>query len=340
MMKRFAMLLAGALLCALTVQLARAQERLRISLDTNPNHIRNESVEIFAQELKKRVGDRIQVEVFPSAQLYRDRDVPRALRQGSVEMGIPGTWQLDGVAPSTAITSLPMFYGVDAETVHKLVDGKLGEAINRNIEERLGVKVLGRWFDLGFNHLYSTANPIRQYADIEGKKVRIPGGSANAARIRALGGSPVLIPWPDLPLAMNQGVVDALITTHESAFTAKLWDSGMRHAFEDREFFAQYVPMLNRRFWNRLSPELQKAVTEAWDVAVEMERRNAAKAQADARQVLIEHGVQMAQPSEEAAAAARRRLLAVQDQVVSDMKIERDLVELAAQQLREANVDF
>ena len=340
MMRRIATIVAGALLCALFLPLAQAQERLRISLETNPNHVRNQSAELFIAELKRRVGDRIQAEIFPSAQLYRDRDLPRALRQGSVEMGIPGTWHLDGVAPSAAITTLPMFYGVNGETVHKLVDGKLGQALNADMEERLRVKVLGRWFDLGFNHLYSTTRPIRRYEDIEGIKVRIPGGSANAARIKALGGSPVLIPWPDLPLAMNQGVVDALITTHESSYTAKLWDSGMRYAFEDQEYFAQYVPMVSMTFWNRLSPELQKAMTESWEAVVDVERRNAAKHQAEAREILIRNGIEMAQPSEEAAAAARRRLLAVQDDVVADMKIDRKLVDLAMQELRAANVPF
>ncbi|MFH1602865.1 MAG: hypothetical protein ABIH03_03045 [Pseudomonadota bacterium] len=45
------------------------------------------------------------------------RDIPKALRQNAVERGIPGTWQLDGVAPNTALQSLPMFYDVDADAV-------------------------------------------------------------------------------------------------------------------------------------------------------------------------------------------------------------------------------
>ena len=88
-------------LCVLAMAIAAgpslAQEKLRISLDTNPSHVRNKGTEIFVEELKKRVGDKLEVEVYPSAQLFRDRDIPKALRQGSIEMGIPGTWQLDGI---------------------------------------------------------------------------------------------------------------------------------------------------------------------------------------------------------------------------------------------------
>ena len=103
-------------LCMLVTALAAApvlaQEKLRISVDTNPSHVRNKGTEIFVEELKKRVGDKLAVEIFPSAQLFRDRDIMKALRQGSIEMGIPGTWQLDGIEPNMALQTLPMFYGV------------------------------------------------------------------------------------------------------------------------------------------------------------------------------------------------------------------------------------
>lgn len=339
-MRRLLALAAGVLLCALAAGPALAQERLRISLDTNPNHVRNQNTERFVAELKKRAGDRIQAEIFPSAQLYRDRDVPRALRQGSVEMGVPGLWQLDGLVPDTAITALPMFYGVEPELIHRLVDGRFGQALNRHIEDRLRVKVLGRNFDLGYNHFYGAGRQITRYEDLQGLKIRSPGGSANAARIRVLGGNAVLIPWPDLPLAMNQGVVDGLITTHESSYTAKLWDAGMTSSFEDRQYFGQYMPMVSQVFWNRLSPELRQVMTEAWEAVVDNERREAAEAQAKAREVLASNGVRITEPTAEAVAEARRKLMAAQDGIAADLKIDRQLIEIAAEELRAAGAQF
>src|SRR5690554_7243981 len=92
-----------------------AQQKLRIALDTNPVHVRNKGVDLFVEELKKRTGDHFTIEVYPSGQLFRDRDVPRALRQGALEMGVPGIWQLDASEPNAALVTLPMFYGVPAE---------------------------------------------------------------------------------------------------------------------------------------------------------------------------------------------------------------------------------
>lgn len=337
-MNRRALLAAGASILAVVPHVVHAQERLRISLETNPNHVRNRNTERFVEELRKRSGGRIEAEIFPSAQLYRDRDAPRAVRQGSVEMAIPGTWNLDGITPDAAITSLPMFYGVAPELVHKLVDGRLGAELAKRFEERLRVKVLGRWFDLGFTHLYGAKRSIASYEDIGGLKIRHPGGTANAERLRLLGANPVLIPWPDVPLAMNQGVMDGLITTHESSFTAKLWDAGMTSCFEDRQYFSQYVPMVSLTFWRRLSPELQAAMTEAWTAVVEDERREAAEAQAKARGVLVENGVKITEPQPAALEQARAKLMAAQDTIVGEMKIDRALVKVALEELRAAGL--
>ena len=335
--KLFAFCVLATALAAAPVQ---AQEKLRISLDTNPSHVRNKGTEIFVQELKKRVGDKLSIEIFPSAQLFRDRDIPKALRQGSIEMGIPGTWQLDGIEPNMALQTLPMFYGVDRETVHSVIDGQLGDFLNKRMEERMRVKVLGKWMDLGMQHFYSATKPINSYEDLKDMKMRFSGGSANSARIKTQGAVPTLIPFPDLPLAMSQGVVDGVATTHESATSAKLYDSGLKYGFEDNQFMGQYVPMINRQFWSKQPADVQKAIVEAWDVAVTRQREMAEKAQVDARDTLMKHGVKMAQPSAQAAVAMRKSLMAIQDGLVKEMKIDPDAVDLAKRELRSAKIDF
>src|SRR5512146_876749 len=297
--KRTSIALALAALAALWLphNAALAQTKMRISLDTNASHVRNISAEAFAALLSKSVGNKLAVEVYPSAQLFRDRDIPKALRQNAVEMGIPGTWLLDGVEPNTAIQTLPMFYGVDENTVHKIMDGKLGQFLNKRMEERLKVKILGKWMDLGFQHFYSVNKPINNYSDLKGMKIRFPGGSANAARIKDLGASPTMIPWPDLPLALSQGVVEGVTTTHQSAVTAKLWDSGLKYSFEDFQFFGQYVPMVNLNFWNKQPKDVQDAILAAWVGTVDHERKIAHDAQIEARETLIKHGMKIATAS-------------------------------------------
>lgn len=325
---------------ALAARPAASAETMRISIETNPSHMRNINTEAFIKRVNERLGGRVHPELFPSAQLFRDRDIPRALRQGGVEMGQPGWWNLDGNAPDAALPSLPMFYGLEPSLVHRIMDGPAGDAINKRIEERLRVKVLGRWWDLGPQHLFSATKPINEYGDLDGMRIRHPGGSANAGRIRALGANPVLVPWPDVPLALSQHTVDGLITTFESANTAKLWDAGVKYCFEDNESFNQYIPLVNLAFWNKLGAADQQALGKAWQDGVDDERSAAAKAQADARQVLLDNNITIVTPPAEAIVAARKRLMESQERIVKEIGIDEQLVARVLIDIRSAGIQL
>lgn len=332
---------AGLFALALTLApAAHAADKFRISLDTNPNHVRNKGVEVFVAELQKRVGDQLVVEVYPSAQLFRDRDVPKALRQGAIEMGLPGTWQLEGSEPSAAVTALPMFYGVDPEITHRLMDGKLGALVNQKIEDRLKVKVLGNWADAGSIHFYTTGKDVRAYEQLQGMKIQYSGGTTFSARIEALGGVPVMIPFSDLPMAMSQGAIDAIASSREGVRTAKLWDSGLKYSFDDYQMMAQYVPLVSERFWKKQGPEVQTAITEAWQVAVKEQRNMVKQVEQDAARTLQENGIQAFSPDEAARTEARKKLSQSQDALVKAMKIDAEAEQLAKQELQAANVDF
>lgn len=327
--------LAALALSAALFGAAEAAEKMRISLDTNPTHVRNKGIDLFVERLKEKVGDELEIEVYPSAQLYRDRDVARALRQGSVEMAVPGTWVLDGMEPSLALTSLPMFYGIDEAATLELMDGEIGQEINERTEDRLRVKVLGPWMNLGFSHFYSTNTPLRSHDDLKGLKIRISGGTANAKRAEGLGGIPNVIAWPDVPLALSSSVVDAVSSTHESIASAKLWDAGLKYALEDRQWFGQYVPMISAQFWEKLSPEVQDAILETWNETIPEARSMAADAQSSARQTLIDNGIEITTASDEELAEARKTLMVLQDGLVQEMKIDPELVDMARQEMQE-----
>lgn len=329
----------AALAAVMMASPASAAEKFRIALDTNPSHVRNKGVEMFIKELKARTGDRFDIELYPSGQLFRDRDIPRALRQNAVEMGVPGTWQLDASEPNAALLSLPMFYGVEPKVVIDLMDGDLGRFLNRKFEERLRVKIPGAWMLLGMQNTYGVSSPI-DYQTYKGKKIRYPGGTGNAARINKLGGVGILVPWPDVPLAMSQGVMDGLLTTYESALTSKLMDSGMKYGFEDNNQLNQYVPMIRENFWKAQPNEVKAAILEAWTIASTWQRSQALGAQESAKKKLIDAGLQVIVPTQDQIYGARKELMTIQPGLIKDMKIDQGVADAAYEKLKAAGVKF
>ena len=329
----------AAVAAVLMASPASAAEKFRIALDTNPSHPRNQGVEVFIKELKARTGNHFDIELYPSGQLFRDRDIPRALRQNAVEMGVPGTWQLDASEPNAALLSLPMFYGVDPTKVMALMDGDLGRFLNRKFEERLRVKIPGAWMLLGMQNTFGVSSPI-DFQTYKGKKIRYPGGTGNAARINKLGGVGILVPWPDVPLAMSQGVMDGLLTTYESARSSKLMDSGMKYAFEDNNQFNQYVPMIRENFWKKQPNNVKAAILEAWAIAAKEERSKALGAQEVAKKQLVSQGLKVIVPTTQQIDAARKELMTIQDGLIKDMKIDPAVSKQAYDSLKAAGVKF
>lgn len=220
------------------------------------------------------------------------------------------------------------------------MDGKLGQYLNKKFEERMRVKILGKWMDLGFQNTYTINREIKTYADIKGMKIRYPGGTANAQRITALGGTPLLVPWPDVPLAIGQGVIDGLLTTYESSVSSQLMDSGMKYAFEDKNQFNQYVPMMRANFFNKQPKDVQQAIIEAWDIAATQERQEAAAAQLEAKDVLVKAGMKVVIPSDAEVLQVRRILMSSQPELVKNIKMDQDVVDEALKNLKEAGVAY
>src|ERR1700688_1015706 len=156
-------LAVSALLAVLTTYGAAAEDKfkLRASVDTSMTHGRTIALADYLKKLHDRSGGRIETEMFHSGQLFRDRDVLKALRQGAVEMAMPGTWVLTGFVPDADVFQLPSFFGQSLPFVYAAVDGKIGGLINTNFEKNLQVKVLGSWVPLGYQNTYTSSKPVR-----------------------------------------------------------------------------------------------------------------------------------------------------------------------------------
>lgn len=315
---------------------ARAETLIfRISTENNSDHVQTRAIARFADELSRRAGDRLQVSFHFDAELYRDRDLIKALRQGKVEMGVPGTWQMDRSEPSIGIFLLPAFYGRTISNLDRLRDGEMGREVNRRIEDNLGLHVPGRWIDLGFAHVFGIKRNIRGYNDVAGLRVRVAGGEANIKRLETMGAVPRVIAWPDLPQALGENSIDAVLSTNETVASAKLWQLGVTSVFEDQQYFAQYIPLIAGTTWRRLPPDLRTLIEEVWEETVPAARAEAAKAQLAARTELMAHGVTFFRPTAEQAAAQRARLMAIQGGVLAALGADEALAAKAMAVLEE-----
>lgn len=310
---------------------ARGEEahKIRCSLDTAPSHVRNVSIVDYLDKVKDATGGQVSSEVFHSGQLYPDLNVAKALLQGQVDMAAPGAWTQTGIVSDCDFCQLPVFYGRDIEVTEKAADGAPGALIVKQIETKLRVKVIGPWLDLGFQNWYTTKTPLKSIADIKGLKMRSPGGAGISWRISFFGGIPNTTAWPNVPLALSQGTFDGFVSTNESCATAKLWEAGVKYSYQDHQYVGQYMPMISQAFWSKLTPDVQKLMTEIWFSNISTYRANAGASQARARKLMEDAGVTFTDPPADVLAASRKAMQADVATLIKDAKLSPDVVRLS-----------
>lgn len=301
-----------------------------ISTENGPDHVQTRIVQRFAERARACCGDRVEVDHRYGGALYRDRDVLPALASGKVAMALPGTWQLDTWAPEVGAFMLPIFYGRTEDEVARIEDGPAIEALNGPIEEALDAVVLGRWIGLGFSHTFLTDRAISDALDVAGLRVRLPGGAVNAWRLATLGAEPILIAWTDLPRALSERRIDALVSTFATLDSIDVWGRSIRFVLEDRQMYTQYVPLVGTAAWSLLDPDTRRDLRAAWETGVGEARALTAGHQEEARRRALGAGVRIATPPPERAAEVRRLLLARQPEIVKRVGIDPQAIDRIA----------
>ncbi len=189
--------------------------------------------------------------------------------------------------------------------------------------------MLGKWLDLGYQNWYSTSKPINSLADVQGMKIRSPGGAGISWRIHFWGGIPNTTAWPNVPLALSQGTFDGFVTTDESVASAKLWEAGVKHSYADHQFVGEYIPMVSQIFWRKLSPDLQTR----WSICGNRTSAPIAPACSSARSMRARRCRAAASPwwirRKAEIADARKKMMAAQASLIKDSKLSPEIVKLA-----------
>lgn len=308
---------------------ALAADKLTITLSTGPTHLQTTTVTHFAEELSKRSNGELTYKIFDSGQLYNSRDAGKAVARGDAGMSVLTTPSLSRIEANLNVFDLPMLNGLSMAQRNAMVDGPLGKKLNALLGERMGVVVPGNWFVLGRVLYWSTSKPLAKLTDFNGLQVRIPGGAANVARLKALGATAVVMPFGDTPLALQQGVVDATMGSKETMLRQQLVDTGIKSAYWDEGIVGYLMPIVNKNYWSSLTEKQQALFTEVWDEAVAKERAGVEKGETASQAALEKKGVSFSAATAEEVAKSREILMPIQAGLVKKLGISSEVMDLA-----------
>ncbi len=256
----FKSVLAGAMLMGMSIAV-QAETTIRVTLQLPESHSLGQNWLAFKKIIEKESGGDLKLQLFPSAQLYKDKQVPEAVGSGAVEAGSAFLGRFAGSVPAVEIVNLPFFFRDEAHLRAAAANGSaMRKVLDDAVVKETGAKVLW-WQAFGRNVYLNKGKPIRVPADLKGKKVRTYG-KVLGWTVEALGGAPTLMSGSKQFLAYQQGAVDVGMTGASAVKSRKLYEV-MDNMTLSYDSAIEFVAVMNNDFFNSLSPKNQKIIMKA-----------------------------------------------------------------------------
>jgi tripartite ATP-independent transporter DctP family solute receptor len=285
-------LLTGLALVA-GMSAAQAQDvTLRLAhfaAETHPGHL---AAVQFAENVGARTGGAVAIELFPANQLGSPPEQLEQTILGAVDMNLPTHGGLDKYDRALGTAMTPFAFN-SYEHAHAVLDGKFSDWVAPKLEAQ-GLVMLSHW-EYGFRNITNSIKPINGPEDVVGLKLRTPPELQIVAAMEGLGASTTQIAFPELPNALNQGVVQGQENPVGVIYHYNLNDF-QEHMALTRHVYNAMIHVVNKDKWDALSPNQQRIIREESAAAGAL-MRSAVQAQEEEEVAgLIERGMKVTTP--------------------------------------------
>lgn len=230
---------------------------------------------MLKEYVEDKIGtDRVEIQVFPDAQLGSDTDILMGMQLGIHDALIVGA-PMTTVDKKFYLFDLPYLFNT-REDVEKITKGPVGEKLNESLKEK-GFINLGYWFT-GWRQITNNKHPIYEPEDLHGLKIRISTSPSRQRVLEEMGAAPVALAASETFSAMQQGVVDGQENPIYVLETSAYADV-QKYASLTNYLVLVYEVVFAEDEWNSYPEDLQQALREgaqmvqeaSWEMTEELE---------------------------------------------------------------------
>jgi TRAP-type transport system periplasmic protein len=218
-----------------------------------------------------------------------DPEILKQLQHGELEFFVLNGNILSQAHPSADIQGIPFAF-TTSEQVTSLTDGKLGDVIRDGLASAGVYLIPFGCMENGFKHITSVAKPIRTVADLEGFRMRTPGGKLFVEFYRALGAEPRIVGFNELYQALAERRVDGQENPLVIAEENRLYEVCKYLSITSHQW-AGYNMIANSAFWQRLPGRVQDIVIRNAKIYVAQQRAFVRAANAGLEDTLRRRGM-------------------------------------------------
>ncbi|GAB5468231.1 MAG: TRAP transporter substrate-binding protein [Rhodospirillales bacterium] len=261
---------AAVTAAALSVSVQAEEKTLRVTSQLPPTHPVTANLIAFSEKVAETCpADGLDFQIFHSAQLYKDSEVPQAVASGAIDMGTASLTRFAGTIPAVDVFYVPFTFR-DPEHVKAVTEpGSAPRALIDDAVLKTGARIL--WWQAVGNAILMGNEAWRLPSDVEGKKIRVFGKTLGDF-VEAVGGSPALISGSEQFLAYQRGTVDGGMSSPAGILSRKLYEV-LDYLMVTNHADVEFVVIINEGVWQSLS-EAQRSCIMTAGAEVEADLRD------------------------------------------------------------------
>jgi tripartite ATP-independent transporter DctP family solute receptor len=261
-MKRgMVLMLVMALALAGLVGVAQAQQKFtaKIADILAPDHPHSLTMKFFADRVKERTKGRMDIQVFPAAQLGQTKDLFMGVQAGSIEMAkMPMSFSGEWI-PESKVWDLPYLFN-SREGLWKAIRSNVGQKFMTEYYPRQGLAGMF-WVDDGGRSIYAS-KAVRKPEDLQGLKIRVQPSDIQIDAINKMGGIGTPLAFGEVYLAIQQKVLDGAENSPALLWTSKHWEVAKVYSLTE-QFWSVSAFIANKKWWDGLPKDIQSEMMAA-----------------------------------------------------------------------------
>ena len=236
---------------------------IKFSFVTAPTSVKGMSAQKFKDLAEKYTKGAVDVQLFPTGQLYSDdTKAIQALRSGAIQMICPSTAKYTGLFPQLQIFDLPYLFLSTDMTQEAMTHPDIGQKLFNMLKEK-GMLGLAVWAN-AFRQVGNNTRPIKSLEDYKGIKMRVQKSKPFIEMFRHVGANPTPMPWGEVHTALEQKTIDSIEPTFNAWESQKLYEL-VKYMTETRHTFTGYFVATNAKFWEGLPGDVRAQLNKAID---------------------------------------------------------------------------
>ena len=296
MFKRFKNLILCLLVLVTMVACSSKPEKkiIRIGHNQSQNHPTHLGLLAFEKYVENELGDKYDIQVFPSELLGSQTDMVQLTQTGAINMVVASNSILETFDDVYEIFNLPYLFA-SSEAYHAVMDDKsITDPIFTSTRDG-GFEAV-TWLDAGSRSFYTVKKPIEKPEDLKGLKIRVQQSPTNVRMMELLGGSASPMGFGEVYTALQSNIIDGAENNEMS-----LTDNGHGEVCKFYSYdMHQMIPdiVLANYEWLEGLGEDRKVFDEGFKIINKVQREEWTKAVENAKEGAVKMGVQFSYPDQ------------------------------------------